>query len=293
MRSVGRLTSVSLVRSSWLPPLILGGLISLLYLGTFRDLIYQWDTNIYYSHGYLIVPVAAWLVWRKRATLRRTPAEPSWAGLPILAAGLTLFAIGIRADILFAQGLSLILVLAGVVHTLWGQRMLREAAFPLFVLIFMIPLPYLLLDPIGFPMKRAAAGQAASILQFLGVPILQEGVYLHLPHYTFVVEDVCNGLRSLITMLTLGTILAQILLPLYRDRLVLIASSVPISLAANIVRIMATVLMGYYVSDQWAQGFLHEFSGLFVFVLSLGGLMLVARFIAWRRERVISLPSPA
>ncbi len=293
MQSVAKPTSVNVVSSAWLAPLVLAGLIAILYLGTFRGLMYQWDTNIYYSHGYLILPVAAWLLWRKRATLRKIPAAPSWAGVPLLVGGLGFLALGIRADILFAQGLSLILVLAGVIHTLWGRRILRQAAFPLFVLAFMIPLPYLLLDPVGFPMKRVAAAQAASILQFFGVPILREGVYLHLPHYTFVVEDVCNGLRSLITMLTLSTILSQVLLPLYRDRLVLIASSVPISLAANIVRIMATILMGYYVSKNLAQGFLHEFSGLFVFVLSLGGLVLVGRFIAWRRGRVISLPSPA
>jgi len=293
MQSMAKLTSLGLVRHRWVPTLVLGGLITVLYFGTFRDLVGQWDTNIYYSHGYLILPIAAWLLWRKRATLQSIPAAPSWAGLPVLIVGLVLFALGIRADILFAQGLSLVLVLAGVTHTLWGRRVLREVAFPLLVLIFMIPLPYLLLDPIGFPMKRAAAAQAASILQLFGVPILREGVYLHLPHYTLVVEDVCNGLRSLITMLTLSTILAQILLPFYRDRLLLIASSVPISLAANIIRIMATVLMGYYVSKELAQGFLHEFSGLFVFVLSLGGLVLVGRFIAWRRERFISLPSPA
>lgn len=293
MRSVAKLTSVGLVRRRWVPALVLGGLITVLYFGTFRDLMHQWDTNIYYSHGYLILPVAAWLFWRKRATLQSIPAAPSWAGLVVLSAGLALFALGIRADILFAQGLSLILVLAGVIHTLWGLRMLREAAFPLFVLIFMIPLPYLLLDPMGFPMKQAAAAQTATILQLLGVPVLREGVYLHLPNYTLIVEDVCNGLRSLISMLTLSTILAQTLLSFHRDRLVLIASSVPISLAANIIRIMVTVLMGYYVSKELAQGFLHEFSGLFVFVLSLGGLVLVGRFMAWRRGRFISLPSPA
>ena len=293
MRSVAKLTPLGLVRHHWVPTLVLGGLITILYFGTFRELMGQWDTNIYYSHGYLILPIAAWLIWRMRGTLQSIPAAPSWAGLPVLIGGLALLALGIRADILFAQGLSLILVLAGVTHTLWGRRALREASFPLFVLIFMIPLPYLLLDPIGFPMKRAAAAQAASILQLFGVPILREGVYLHLPHYTLVVEDVCNGLRSLITMLTLSTILAQVLLPFYRDRLLLIASSVPISLAANIIRIMVTVLMGYYVSKELAQGFLHEFSGLFVFALSLGGLVLVGRFIAWRRERFISVPSPA
>ena len=138
MQSVGKLTSLNIARSHLIPPLVLAGLIAILYRGTLRYLVDQWGTNIYYSHGYLILPVAVWLLWRKRATLKRTPAAPSWAGLSLLIAGLTLFAVGIRADFFFAQGLSLILVLAGVVHTLWGRRILRQAAFSLFILIFTI-----------------------------------------------------------------------------------------------------------------------------------------------------------
>ncbi len=281
----------SLVKNESLPSFIWGillaGLLVVLYQDTFYELMHQWDTNIYYGHGYLMLPLAAWLLWRKRVTLRQLPTGSSWSGLFFLVPGLVLFAVSFRAEIIFLQGLSFILVLAGGIHTLWGRRALREATFPLFILIFMLPLPYLLLDPIGFPMKQSAAGQATSLLQLLGVPVWQDGVYLHLPNYTLVVEDACNGLRSLISIVTVSTVLTHIILPHYRDRVLLIAVSVPISLGANIVRIAMTALMGYYVSDQLAQGFLHELSGLFVFLLSLGGLLVVVRVILWRRELVM------
>jgi len=113
-------------------------------------------------------------------------------------------------------------------------------------------------------------------------------VYLYLPGYTLVVEDICNGLRSLISMTMVGTVLAYILLPSNVDRWILVLLSIPISLVANIVRILLTALLGYYVSDQLAQGFLHELSGLFVFLVSLGGLLFTERVLSWKYQEPIS-----
>lgn len=261
--------------------LAVAGPLTLLFSGTFRALVAEWDTNIYYSHGYLVLPVAAWLLWRERAALTALPRTPSGWGLFLLAIGLLVHALGVRADMLFAQGLSLILVLAGLIHSVWGRQVLKQAAFPLFVLIFMVPLPYLLLDPLGFPLKLFAARQTTSVLQAAGLPLLREGVYLYLPTYTLVIEDVCSGLRSLISMVTLGTIFAYMSQPSALRRTVLVVAAIPISLAANIVRIAATVLMAYYISGEVATGFLHEFSGFFVFILSLAILLLVGRTLKW------------
>jgi exosortase len=215
---------------------------------------------------------------------------PTWGGVIFLLAGLALFVIGLKADILFALGLSFLLVVAGIVWTLMGKIILKELAFPIGILGFMIPLPYLLLDPIGFPMKEFAAATSAGLLQAFGVPIFQDGVYLYLPHYLLVVEDVCNGLRSLISMTMVGTVLGYILLPTVIDRVILTSLSIPIALGANILRILLTAVLGYYVSGEFAQGFLHEFSGLFVFLVSLGALMGVERILSWREHDSISPP---
>lgn len=269
---------------------ILMGLVVLLFFPTFVRLIEEWDTNIYYSHGYLMLPLALWLVWRKRDVLKTLPVAPTWKGFPLLLMGLLLYVIGTRADMLFAQGLAFLLVLGGIVATLAGMPVLKACLFPLGILGFMIPLPYLLLDPIGFPMKQFAASSSAGLLQAVGVPIVPEGVYLYLPKYTLVVEDICNGLRSLISMTMVGTVLAYLLLPSVTDRWILVLLSIPISLVANIVRILLTALLGYYVSDQLAQGFLHELSGLFVFLVSLGGLLLTERVLSWKYHEPITRP---
>ena len=269
---------------------ILGVLLVLLYGNTFGLLMSEWDRNVYYSHGYLILPLASWLIWRKRQVLAETSNAPSWAGLIILVLGLFLYFIGISADILFLQGFSFIFVLAGMIGTVWGLLILNQLLFPLFILVFMIPLPYLLLDPIGFPMKQAAASLSANILQSFGVPVMPDGVYLFLPNYTLVVEDVCNGLRSLISMTTVSVVLAYVLLRSPTDRFWLVFLSIPISLVANVIRIILTAILGYYVSDSLAQGFLHELSGLFVFLVSLGGLLLLEKILTWRREDSTSEP---
>lgn len=275
---------------SWLT---LGITTTLLYWETLIRLQQEWDANAYYTHGYLMLPLCGWLLWRKRKVLRRVNTQPSWWGLPMLGMGLLLYVAGIRADILFAQALSLIFVLGGVIHTMLGRRMLSETAFPLFILVFMIPLPYLILDPIGFPMKQTAAEISSSILQSFGVPVVPDGVYLHMPNYTLIVEDVCNGLRSLISMTLVSIVFAYIFLSRNSDRLFLILAAIPIALAANIIRILLTAILGYYISDTLATGFLHELSGLFVFVLSIGGLLIVERSLAWRRTHDISRPLSA
>lgn len=276
---------------SWvLSVLVLAGLVGLLFFQTFLRLMEEWDSNIYYSHGYLMLPLALWLVWRKREEIKALPVAPSWKGLPLLLMGLLLYVIGVRADILFAQGLAFLVVLAGTVATLAGMTVLKACLFPIGILGFMLPLPYLLLDPIGFPMKQFAASSSAGLLQAAGVPIVPDGVYLYLPGYTLVVEDICNGLRSLISMTMVGTVMAYILLPSNVDRWILVLLSIPISLVANIVRILLTALLGYYVSDQLAQGFLHELSGLFVFLVSLGGLLLTERVLSWKYHEPITRP---
>ena len=287
------MTKMAFTASGVLSTLFLVGLVILLFYPTFGRLIEEWDSNIYYSHGYLMLPLALWLSWRKWGVLHSLPIQPTWRGLFLVLAGLVLFSVGRKADILFAQGLSFLFVVAGIVWTLLGKAVLKELAFPVGILGFMIPLPYLLLDPIGFPMKEFAASTSAGILQAFGVPIFQDGVYLYLPHYLLVVEDVCNGLRSLISMMMVGTVLAYILLYSKTDRIILATMSIPIALGANVLRILLTALLGYYVSDEFAQGFLHEFSGLFVFLVSLGALMGVERMLSWKEQNSISPPLSA
>lgn len=272
---------------------VLSSLMGLLFFQTFLRLRNEWDTNIYYSHGYLMIPLAVWLLWRKRATLMVLPMASTWKGLPLLLVGLALYVVGVRADILFAQGVALMAVLAGTVYTLAGPAIFKASLFPIGILGFMIPLPYLVLDPIGFPMKSLAASASAGVLQAAGVPIVPDGVYLYLPGYTLVVEDICNGLRSLISMTMVGTVLAYISLPSNRERWLLVLLSIPISLVANIIRILITALLGYYVSDQLAQGFLHELSGLFVFLVSFGGLLLMERVLSWKSHERITGPLSA
>jgi len=286
-------TKLSLSPQTVWSAVAVGALLILLFYPTLGRLIEEWDSNIYYSHGYLMLPLALWLSWRKREVLQVVPVEPTWRGLSLLLTGLVLFSIGRKADILFAQGLSFLLVVAGSIYTLKGKAVLKELAFPIGILFFMIPLPYLLLDPIGFPMKEFAAATSSSLLQAFGVPIFQDGVYLYLPNYLLVVEDVCNGLRSLISMMMVGTVMAYILLPSITDRIILTAVSIPIALGANILRILLTAVLGFYVSGEFAEGFLHEFSGLFVFLVSLGALMGVERILAWKEQDPISQPLSA
>lgn len=245
-----------------------------------------------YSHGFLVPFFSGFLIWQRRGALDRLVPQGSWLGLPVLLAGIIELVLGDLAAELFLMRSSLIVIIAGLILFHLGTEVLRALAFPLAFLFFMVPLPTILFNAVAFPLQGLAAQNATWMLDLLGVPVLRDGNVIHLSHIISLgVAEACSGIRSLISLLALAVAWAYLTLPGPWSMLVLVTSTVPISIVANVGRIVLTGLIGQWLGFEYAQGFFHTFSGWVIFLvafLCLLGVYGIIRLVGSARNRGIT-----
>jgi exosortase B len=223
------------------------------------------------GHGPIILAVALWLLFGKRHELAALPAQPDkWLGYPVLAFGVLLYALGRSQFIMFFEVFSQIVVLAGLVLLFSGRKGLRLVWFPLFFLLFMVPLPGTLVASVTGPLKSAVSAVASNLLYHLGYPVGRAGVVLSVGPYQLLVADACAGLNSMFTLEALGLLYMNLMGYTNAVRnTVLAILIIPISFVANIVRVMILVLVTYHFGDEAGQGFIHGFAGMVLFMVGL------------------------
>jgi exosortase len=258
-----------------------------LYWPVLKVLAAQWGEDPNYSHGFLVPVLSAYFVWERRARLARITPRPSWWGAALLLLGLLMLGIGQVGAELFLQRVSLVGVLAGLVLLALGRETLRVLSFPLAFLLFMVPLPAIVVNAIAFPLQGFAAQTATLCLFALDIPVLREGNVITLASTSLEVAEACSGIRSLMALLALGTVYAYFSERTMWKRWVIVAASVPVAIAANAFRVAGTGVLAHYFGAEAAQGFYHDFSGWLVFaaafILLLGIGTLLGRI--GRREQ--------
>jgi exosortase len=258
----------------------------LVYAPAGRLLWHAWQLDPYSSHGFLIPLVSLALVWleRREVVLARGALDQARpAGL--FFAGLTLYALATLADLRYAIYASFMVTLIGLVACWWGTRVLRRLWFPIFYLVFMFPLPYAISAAAAFPLQLISSKYAALMLELMGVSALQEGVNIHVPGFSFIIERGCSGLQSIMALLALSVLVAYLLRCSTGRRLFIVFAAVPTALAANLVRIVTVVLVAIIWGNDVAQSFFHSFSSVFLFSLAFLMLMGTARFIGCLTEK--------
>ncbi|NCT83617.1 MAG: exosortase B [Comamonadaceae bacterium] len=255
--------------------LVLAGLL-VVYLPEYIELSQTlWRTDEQ-GHGPIIFAVSLWLLFAQRHRLAELPPRPGTAsGLLVLGLGALLYAFGRSQDIIiFAVG-SQVWVLAGLALLFKGWRALRLIWFPLFFLLFMVPLPEALVSAVTAPLKSAVSLVASNLLYAAGYPVGRSGVMLTVGQYQLMVADACAGLNSMFTLEALGMLYMNLMRYTSVARnLTLAVMLVPIAFCANIGRVMILVLVTYYYGDAAGQGFVHGFAGMVLFMIALM-LMLV------------------
>jgi exosortase len=177
-------------------------------------------------------------------------------------------------------------VLFGLTLHMAGPRMIREIWFSFFFLLFMIPIPYIIYYSVTFPLQLLGSKIAGSLIAVIGIPHLRQGNIIHLPgDYSLEVAEACSGLRSLVTLLALGALLAYWTQRSKARSLVLFLSTVPIAIAANIFRITVTAIGAYGISRAFAEDYVHEFAGTIVFLFSLACLLVLSSLLNLGRRR--------
>ena len=261
------------------PYIAIAALLAVIYYRVAAKLVYDWYTIPDYSHGFLVPFFAMFLLWDKRKVLRHTPVRQSWQGISLVVVSIAILILGVYGVDLFTARISFVLLLAGLIWTFFGWQMLRELRFPLLVLVLAIPFPTILFNKITFPLQLFASRLASTILPMLGVPVLLEGNVIQLPVMKLEVAEACSGIRSLMSLFTLAVFYGYFLERTTRRRVLLALASIPIAVAANVLRIVGTGLCVQYWDPVKALGFFHEFSGWVMFVISLVCLYLVHRFM--------------
>jgi len=264
--------------------------LALLYGPVLVRLAQVWQADPNYSHGYLILPLALYLAYERREALTRLEIRPATvAGLIVVGFSLFLLALGTLASEFFVTRISFIVALVGCVLFLFGAAHVRTLAFPLACLLLMVPLPALVFNQIAFPLQLLASRLGESLMSVAGVPVLREGNVIILASTTLEVAEACSGIRSLISLLTLGIVFGYFTDARTSVRVVLAVATIPVAILANAFRVAGTGIAAHYWSPAAADGFFHSFSGWIVFGAAVVMLVLIAKVLTFALPR----PTPA
>lgn len=203
-----------------------------------------WWSDSELSFGFLVLPVAAGLVWVRRPVPSPSAAgSGSWTGLLPLTLGLAVLVVGDRVGIHALAALGVLPAGLGLAWLLGGGRWARTLSLPLTLATFALMLYRGMLSPLGFAMQEVTAASAARLAAVTGVPVRQAGVDLFTPHVHLVVAQACSGMDSLLALLSLGVAVAGLAAAAVWRRTLLFLFILPVILAANVVRVTLVLLL--------------------------------------------------
>lgn len=261
--------------SGWRPWLLILCGIAALYAPTYWGLAHGLWRQEEYAHGPIVLAIFAWLVWSRREVLRDASLRPApVAGLAMLLAGLLLYLVGRTQSLPLFEVASHLPVLAGALLMVRGAGGVKRFAFPLFFLLFLIPLPGFVLEAMTGPLKELVSSGVAGLLSLLGYAVERNGVVLVVSGHELLVADACSGMNSLMSLMALGLLYTQLAGRRSAMRVALVmAGMVPIAIAANMVRVLALSLVAVHLGDDAARGWIHDVAGFLVFGVALSLLI--------------------
>lgn len=233
------------------------------------------------GHGFFVPVVSLYITWLRRDEILAIDFKRNYWGVAVMLWGAIQFILGTIAAELFLTRTSIIFTLTGIVILVGGSRLLRVLAFPLGLLVFMVPLPAVIYNKITFPLQILASTVAEVGLLAIGIPVLRDGNILELSdgHRLSVVEA-CSGIRSLLTLTFLSLVYGFFFERRNWLRAFLLFSTIPIAIAANAFRVTLTGVINEY-KREWAEGFFHSAEGWVIFMIALSLLFALHRFVLW------------
>ena len=241
--------------------------------------------DTYYSHGFLIPPISLFLLYRKRSQLSQAWQKgPQGGTIIFLVAGLFMAFLAAAWRFYFLGGLSMMLVLYGIVAFIFGREIRKLCFFPILFLFFMVPIPEAWIANINLKLKFFATAIAVRIVEFSNIFVVQEGSRLYMADGgVMTVGDVCSGLRSLISLLAFGALFSYMCnLPLYK-KWILFITAFPCAIASNVVRITALCYVANWFDVETATGKFHDYSGLGVFVVAFTIMFGVEKLLSGKK----------
>lgn len=289
-----RLPGIKAAMPEWWP-ILLGMLV--MYAPTFYDLFNGLWATEEQAHGPIMLALAIWLIYRLwPRMMEKSEGKPSSvAGWVVFVIALVFYITGRSQEIMLFEMGSFIWMLAAILLVKRGGSALKVMWFPLFFMLFMIPLPGTVVIVLTMPMKMAVSYVTENVLFWAGYPIARNGVTLQIGQYQLLVADACAGLQTLLTLESLGLFYLNVVrhTSIFRN-VVLAILIVPISFTANVIRVITLTLITYYFGDEAGQGFLHGFAGMVLFLSALIlilGVDTLLQFIVKTREAKTAQPA--
>src|SRR3954449_7215393 len=252
-------------------------------LGCYAPILYrmgvQWATDENMGHGFFVPLIAGYTAWQRRDALLSTPRKPNGWGLVLVVwAAFQALAATLGAE-LFTARLSFLIALVGTILYLGGTRWVKILAFPLALLLFMIPIPAIIYAALTLRLQGLASQLGEVMIGWMGIPVLRAGKTLQLPSQTLDIAEACSGIRSLLSLGFLSLVYAY-----FTDKRpwmmwALLAATVPIAIGANGIRVAVTGLLSE-IDTKLAQGAYHEGEGYIVFVVALVALIVTHRILS-------------
>jgi EpsI family protein len=249
-------------------------------------LLADWHTENY-AYGALVPLIAGYLIWQKSDALEMSPLKPTFLGCIPLVISVTMFLLGQLAADVFIMRTALVLALAALTQVIFGNHYLFRLAFPLLYLFLMVPLPYTFVSTLTHALMFSDAILAVNIVGALGIPVYLDANVLYLPNITLIIADVCSGISSVLALFVLGAVYAYVLPVSPGCKIILVLSAVPLAAAANLFRIVVTVVLAYHYGMAALDSYFHKIHGTFNFVLAvcfLAGLGELLRRISPRAQ---------
>ncbi len=248
---------------------IISLLIIFTYYQTFIWMEDRWGhTSSYYSHGYLVPFITAFLVWSRRGCFQETAYSSSTIGIVLFSIGAFMQIASAFMRIHFTSGFSFILVLLGIIFFLFGKEVGKKLLFPILFLTTMVPMPLSAIAALSLKMKLFAAGCAMSLINLAGIPAIQDGSKIFFSDSSLVVGDICSGLKSLIALISFGALFAYVFSASYYMKPILFIASIPAALIANIIRILILCIVANKWGSETATGLVHDVTGILIFMIA-------------------------
>lgn len=278
-----------LSRQTWTKIAVIAALLALVYFDSLRYTIGgRWIHDANWSHGWLIPLFSIYFLWTRREAILTTEVRPNlWGAVILLAALGSYFYFLWPLPMGYPRALSLVGALVGLVLLLGGWKMLKLTWFPIAFLLLAIPLPQRLYVALTMPQQKLASMAAAMIM-----PLVTPGLYTDAsgvvidyimpgrPSGQLNVEEACSGMRSMMAIVTLGVAMAYLGDKPLWQRLVLLATCVPIAIFCNMIRVTMTGLFFIHGYEGLAKGTPHQLLGLAMLGLALGLYSLIGWVLA-------------
>jgi exosortase A len=269
-------------RGNWLLPgmLTVGVLLLLagLFWPTLFSMIEVWERSETFTHGYLIFPISAWLIWRQRGELARVQPRPDLRGLILLAAAGAGWLLADAGSVNVVAQYAFIAMLIATVWTLLGWAFVWAAFFPLMFLFFAVPVGEFLIQPL----MGITADFTVAMLQATGIPVYREGTFFSIPSGDWSVVEGCSGLRYLIASVTLGVLYAYLTYRSWKRRLLFSIAAIVVPVFANSGRAFMIVMIAHLSDMKLALGVDHYIYGWVFFGIVMLLLFWIGSF--WRED---------